>query len=49
MSLNMRQVRTGGGEYTAAQCRAWLAEAGFTEISVEPLTATERLIVARKP
>jgi SAM-dependent methyltransferase len=49
MSLNMKLVRTGGSEYTAEQCRTWLHEAGFTEVTVRPLTATERLVVARKP
>ncbi|GAA3082025.1 methyltransferase [Streptomyces olivoverticillatus] len=48
MSLNMRLVRSGGSEYTAAECRVWLEAAGFTGMSVEDLTATERLIVARK-
>lgn len=48
MSLNMRLVRNGGSGYTAAESRIWLREAGFTEVSVEDLTATERLIVARK-
>nr|ABX71118.1 Lct35 [Streptomyces rishiriensis] len=48
MSLNMRLVRSGGSEYTAAESRVWLEAAGFTDITVEELTATERLIVARK-
>ncbi|MER7770506.1 methyltransferase [Kitasatospora sp. NPDC096140] len=48
MSLNMRLVRSGGSEYTAAESRVWLAEAGFAEVTVEELTATERLIVARR-
>ncbi len=46
MSLNMKLVRDGGAEFTAAQCREWLSEAGFTDVSVERLTATERLIKA---
>ena len=28
-SLNMLMVTPAGSEYTAAQCRSWLAEAGF--------------------
>ncbi|MBB6174248.1 8-O-methyltransferase [Nocardiopsis mwathae] len=48
MSLNMRLVRSGGSEYTVGECRSWLKAAGFTGISVENLTATERLVVARK-
>lgn len=46
MSLNMKLVRDGGAEYTAAQCREWLTDAGFTDVSVEQLTATERLVKA---
>jgi 8-O-methyltransferase len=49
MSLNMKLVRAGGSEYTGEQCRTWLHSAGFTDISVQSLTATERLVVARKP
>jgi len=48
MSLNMQLVRSGASEYSAAEAREWLAEAGFTEVGVQELTATERLIVARK-
>jgi 8-O-methyltransferase len=48
MSLNMRLVRSGGSEYTAAESRDWLRAAGFAEVTVEELTATERLVVARK-
>jgi 8-O-methyltransferase len=49
MSLNMRLVRSGGSEYTNAEALEWLTKAGFTDVEVEPLTATERLILARKP
>ncbi|WP_232837146.1 methyltransferase [Lentzea terrae] len=49
MSLNMKLVRTGGSEYTAEQCRTWLLDAGFSDVSVRSLTATERLVVARRP
>jgi predicted ester cyclase len=49
MSLNMKLVRTGGSEYTAEQGRSWLLNAGFTDVTVQSLTATERLLVARKP
>jgi 8-O-methyltransferase len=48
MSLNMKLVRNGGSEYTAEESRSLLLEAGFTSVSVEPLTTTERLVVARK-
>ncbi|MGW4826619.1 methyltransferase [Amycolatopsis japonica] len=48
MSLNMKLVRSGAAEYTAAECREWLTEAGFTDITVDSLTATERLVTAHK-
>ncbi|MET9341835.1 methyltransferase [Nonomuraea sp. NPDC003804] len=48
MSLNMKLVRSGAAEYTAAECRAWLLDAGFTDITVKSLTATERLVTACK-
>lgn len=48
MSLNMKLVRSGAAEYTAAEAHAWLTAAGFAEVRVEELTATERLLVAQK-
>ncbi len=47
-SLSMRLVTPGGSEYTPAQCRAWLEEAGFTDVTAEPLVAADSLVVARK-
>jgi ketosteroid isomerase-like protein/SAM-dependent methyltransferase len=48
ISLHMMVDLPGGGEYTGAQARRWLAEAGFAEARVEPLAGPEALIVARK-
>ncbi|MGN5376898.1 methyltransferase [Streptomyces lasalocidi] len=48
MSLNMKLVRSGAAEYTSADAHSWLSSAGFSDIRVEKLTATERLVVAHK-
>jgi O-methyltransferase domain len=37
MSLNMLIETPGGFDYTGADCLAWMREAGFREIRVEPL------------
>ncbi|OLT24281.1 hypothetical protein BJF83_07415 [Nocardiopsis sp. CNR-923] len=47
-SLSMRLVTPGGSEYTGAACRAWLEEAGFTDIGVQPLVGTDSLVTAYK-
>lgn len=47
-SLNMRLVTPGGSEYTPQECRAWLAEAGFTDVTVAPLVGVDSVVVARK-
>lgn len=49
MSINMKLVRSGGAEYTFADAKHWLGDAGYTDVTVERITATERLIRARKP
>ncbi len=48
MSLNMLIETPGGFDYTGADCRSWLAEAGFKESYVEPLTAGESMVVGIK-
>jgi SAM-dependent methyltransferase len=48
MSLNMLLETAGGFEYTGAECRAWLAEAGFRETRIEPLLGPHSMIVAVK-
>ncbi|MFI9718920.1 methyltransferase [Streptomyces sp. NPDC052396] len=48
MSLNMLIETPGGFDYTGADCRAWLAEAGFRESRVRHLAGAESMIVGRK-
>ncbi|MER5212029.1 methyltransferase [Streptomyces sp. NPDC002838] len=48
LSLNMQLVTTGGSEYTGADCRSWLAEAGFSRTETVPLTAADTLVVGHK-
>ncbi|MFJ5225039.1 methyltransferase [Streptomyces sp. NPDC088400] len=48
LSLNMQLVTAGGSEYTGADCRSWLAEAGFGRTETVPLTDADMLIVGHK-
>ena len=48
MSLNMLIETPGGFDYTGAQCRAWLQEAGFRETRVEPLAGPESMVIGIK-
>src|SRR5439155_1437981 len=41
MSLNMLIETAGGFDYTGADCRAWMKEAGFRETRVEHLAVPE--------
>jgi hypothetical protein len=47
-SLNMLIETEGGSDYTAAECRAWMHEAGFRHTSSEPLIRSESMVVAIK-
>jgi len=48
-SLNLLLVTPGGSEYTVADCRGWLTDAGFARTSAVPvLDGTETLVIARK-
>jgi hypothetical protein len=38
----------GGFDFTAADCIAWMREAGFREMRTEPLTDPHAMIVAVK-
>jgi hypothetical protein len=38
----------GGSTYTAAECRGWLADAGFRQCRVEPLAGPDYLIAGIK-
>ena len=49
MSLNMLLVTSGGFVYTGSECSSWMREAGFHDIRIEELTATESMVVGIKP
>jgi hypothetical protein len=48
MSLNMLIETRAGFDYTGADCRAWMAEAGFRESYVEPLAGPDSMVVGIK-
>jgi hypothetical protein len=48
MSLNMLIETRDGFDYTAAQCTAWMREAGFRETYIEPLPAPDAMVVGIK-
>jgi O-methyltransferase domain/Dimerisation domain len=48
MSLNMLIETPGGFDYTGADCRGWMAEIGFKDSYVEPLTGGESMVVGIK-
>ncbi len=48
MSLNMLIETEGGFDYTAADCREWMHEAGFRETYMQPLLGPDSMVVAIK-
>ncbi len=48
MSLNMLIETPGGFDYTGADCRAWMKEAGFKETRIEPLVGPDSMVVGIK-
>jgi hypothetical protein len=48
MSLNMLIETPGGFDYTAADCRDWMQEAGFSESYVEHLVGPDSMVVGVK-
>ena len=48
MSLNMLIEGPGGFDYTGADCRGWMAEAGFKDSYVEALAGGESMVVGIK-
>jgi precorrin-6B methylase 2 len=46
MSLNMLIETRGGFDYTAADCKAWMRDAGFKETKVIPLDGPESAVIA---
>ena len=48
MSLNMLIETPGGFDYTAADCRGWMKEAGFRETYVQHLVGPDSMVVGIK-
>ena len=48
ISLNMLIETDGGFDYTGADCRGWLADAGFSETYVEHLVGPDSMVVGIK-
>ena len=48
MSLNMLIETPGGFDYTGADCRAWMKEAGFSSSRVEHLAGPDSMVVGIK-
>lgn len=48
MSLNMLIETPGGFDYTGADCKAWMREAGFSITRVEPLTGPDSMVIGIK-
>jgi hypothetical protein len=48
MSLNMLVEMEAGFDYTGAECRSWMAEAGFRDSYVEPLGGPDSMVVGIK-
>ena len=48
MSLNMLIETEGGFDYTGADCRGWMQEAGFSESRVEHLVGPDSMVVGIK-
>jgi precorrin-6B methylase 2 len=48
MSLNMLIETAGGFDYTGADCRAWMREAGFSQTRVEHLLGGDSMVVGLK-
>lgn len=48
MSLNMLIETPGGFDYTGAQCAAWMREAGFSAVRVEPLVGPDSMVIGTK-
>ena len=48
MSLNMATATPGGSNYTAAECRGWMAEIGYRSSRAEHLVGHDTMVVAVK-
>lgn len=48
MSLNMLIETPGGFDYTGADCKGWMREAGFSSTRVEPLIGSDSMVIGIK-
>jgi hypothetical protein len=48
MSLNMLIETPGGFDFTGADCRGWMKEAGFKRTSVKKLAGPDSMVVGIK-
>ncbi|SRR5216683_2675413 len=48
MSVNMLLETQEGFDYTATQCRSWMADAGFRDSYAEPLAGSDSMVVGIK-
>ena len=48
MSLNMLIETSGGFDYTGADCRAWMKDAGFSDFRTEALAGPDSMVVGFK-
>jgi hypothetical protein len=48
MSLNMLIETPAGFDYTAADCRVWMADIGFSDSYAEPLAGPDSMVVGTK-
>jgi hypothetical protein len=48
MSLNMLIETKGGFDFTGADCRHWMHDAGFKETRVEPLSGPDSMVIGLK-
>jgi O-methyltransferase domain len=48
MSLNMLIETKGGFDYTGAECRAWMREAGFSKTRIEHLGGPDSMVIGIK-
>jgi precorrin-6B methylase 2 len=48
MSLNMLIETPGGFDYTGADCRGWMADAGFSQSRVEHLVGPDFMVIGTK-
>jgi hypothetical protein len=47
-SLTMLIENPGGADFTGAECKSWMKEAGFREARVEPLAGFDSMVIGIK-